>query len=86
MLLFGVFTLQQNQILNLNTHSALYLAVSKLGFHSVFLKKNQHYQYHWFIQSDFLPLLAIKNRTIHRQNRAVTDLRHFDSTNLAHFT
>ena len=70
MLLFGVLTLQQNQILNLNTHSALYLAVSKLGFHSVFLKKNQHYQYHWFIQSDFLPLLAFKDRTIYHQKHS----------------
>jgi len=84
---FSLYNNNINQILNLNTHSALFLALSKLGFHlSVFLKKSQHYQYHWFIQSDFLPLLAIKNRTIHHQNRAVTDLRHFDSTNLAHFT
>ena len=67
--LFGVLTLNnKKQILNLNMHSALYIALSKLGFHSVFLKKSQHYQYHWFIiQSDFLPLLAIQNRTIYHQ-------------------
>ena len=67
--MFGVLTLDnKKQILNLNTHSALYLALSKLGFHSVFLKKSQHFQYHWFIiQSNFLPLLCTQNRTIYHQ-------------------